>query len=87
MERAHVPGGASADGVGAGYDVSQPYLLPPVCQEVSDPLSGGGWHRDLVMFGLKLREDGVERQAEVHKQNPCVCPCGVEVMQHVDVTP
>ncbi len=31
-----------------GCDFPQPHLLPPVFQEMCDPLTGGGWHSELV---------------------------------------
>ncbi len=48
--------------LGAGCDAPQPHLLPPVCQEVCDPLTGGGWHSELGEFGAEdVWDDGVER--------------------------
>ncbi len=50
--RAHTP---------AGCDAPQPHLLPPVCQEVCDPLTGGGWHSKLGEFGVEdVWDDSVE---------------------------
>ncbi len=46
MGRAHIPEGApSTDCPGAGCNFPQPLLLPPVCQEVCDPLIGGSWDK------------------------------------------
>ncbi len=40
-------------------------------QQLCDPLTGGGCHIELDEFGAEdVRDDGVERRAEVHKQNP-----------------
>ncbi len=40
----------------------------PVCQEAGDPLTDGGGHRERCQFVWeKVRHDGIEGQAEVHK--------------------
>ena len=46
-----------------------------------DPLTGGGWHSELGEPLVEdLGDDGVTRHPEVHNQDPCVGPWGVEVM-------
>lgn len=45
---------AGANGLCVGCDALQPHLLLPVCQEDSDPLTGGGRHSKL---GELLVED------------------------------
>jgi len=54
--------GAGAYSPCAGWEFSQPQLLRPVCWEVGDPVTGGGWHWELGELKLRyLRYDGVER--------------------------
>ncbi len=75
---------ASADCPGAGCNAPQPHLLPPVCREVCDLLAGGGWQSVRGEFGVEdVWDDGVECRAEVHKQDPRICPWGVKVLQDV----
>ncbi len=58
--------------------------LLPVCQEAGDPLTDGGGHRELCQFILKgVRDDGVESGAEVHKQDPCISPWFVQMLEDV----
>ena len=60
--------------------VWQHFLLLLICQEVRNPLTGGGWHSELGEFGEEdFWHDDVERRAEVHKRRPW----GVEVLQDV----
>lgn len=73
--------GASADCLCAGCYFLQPHLLYHVYQEVCYPLTGGGWHSELG--AEDFRDDCVERLAEVHKQDPRQCLCGVERLQDV----
>lgn len=47
--------------------ISQPHLLPPVYQEVSDSLTEGSWHSSEGRTS--------EHWAEAYKLDPCVCSC------------
>lgn len=68
-------------------DVSFPSLTScclPACQEAGDPLTDGGGYRELCEFILKgVRDDGVESRAEVHKQDPCISPWFVQMLEDV----
>nr|XP_054592317.1 uncharacterized protein LOC129157154 [Nothobranchius furzeri] len=71
-----------ANCLSGGDILPQPHTLPSVRQEVSDPPAGGvGYvkHGELVLE--QSREDGVERRAEVHKQDPSVGSQRVQVLQ------
>ncbi|XP_070410556.1 uncharacterized protein [Nothobranchius furzeri] len=71
-----------ANYLNGGTILPQPHALPSVRQEVSDPPAGGVEYverRELVLE--QSREDGVERRAEVHKQDPGVGSGGVQVLQ------
>ncbi len=60
--------GASSDGESSGGEFAQPNYLLPVCQEADDPLTDGGGHRELCEFVWeKVRHDGIEGRADVHK--------------------
>ena len=59
-------------------------MLLPVNQEADDPLTGGDRHFELGELLIKdFRDNGVERRAEVHKQDPGIRPWVVEVVQYV----
>ncbi len=61
---------------------TQLHMLPPVRQEVCDPPAGGVRHvqlRELVL--QQSRDDGVEGRAEVHKQDPGIGSCRVQVLE------
>lgn len=48
-------------------------LLPSVCQESCDPLTGGSWHNELTELRMEdFWDDAVECQVEDHKQDPCI---------------
>lgn len=57
-------------------------MLPPVCQEVSDPPVEGVGHVQLGQLVLERSlVYGVKHRAEVHKQDPGVGSRGVQVLQ------
>jgi len=82
--------GTGADGPGVREVFPQPHVLLPVRQEVCDPPAGGVGHVQLGELVLQQsRDDGVEGGAEVHKQDPSVGSCCVQVLEeevkgHVD---
>ncbi len=81
MGRAHTTRVDSADCPGVGCDIPQLHLLPPVSQEVCDPPTGGAWYSELGEFGGEdVWDDGVKQQAEVSKQDLCICPWGDKVL-------
>ncbi len=74
--------GTGADGPRVRDMFSQLYKLPPVRQEVCDPPTGGVRHVQLGELVLQQsRDDGVESRAEVHKQDPGIGSCGVQVLE------
>lgn len=84
MGKGHTFGG----GTGAGSlrvrcDTPQSHLLPPVGQEAGDTLTGGGGPCELGdLMVEEFRGNGVQCRAEVHKQDPSICPWGLEVTLH-----
>lgn len=71
-----------ADGERVRDILPKPHALPLVRQDVSDPPAGGVRHIELEELVLEQsREDGVERRAEVHKQDPGVGSRGVQMRQ------
>ncbi len=56
----------------------------PVCQEDVDPPTEGDGYRELNQFILKcVWDDGVESGVEVHKQDPCIGPWFVQMLEDV----
>ena len=74
--------GTGADGPGVRDKFPQLHLLPPVGQEVCDPPAGGVRHAQLGELVLQQsRDDGVEGRAEIHKQDPGIGSCGVQMLK------
>lgn len=84
----------SAECVDAGHEFFQTQLLPPGCQEVGDPLAGGGdWSSDVSEFTVEdVWDDSVEHWTKVHKQDPIASESALwvvtvfqyELQSHVD---
>lgn len=68
-------GGARACCSGVRCNAPQPRLLPPVSQETGDPLTGRVRHSELGELAVEeFNSDGVQRRAEVQKQDLSVSP-------------
>ena len=67
-------GGTGADGLRVRDIFPQLHVLSPVRQKVCDPLAGG------VRLS-ELGELSVKRRAEVHKQDPGVGSCRVQMLE------
>ena len=63
---------------------SQFHMMLPLRQEVCNPPAGGVRHTQLGELLLKQsRDDCVESRAEIHKQDPGVGACGIQVLEDV----
>ncbi|XP_056147469.1 zinc finger protein 511 [Lampris incognitus] len=60
-----------------------PATSAPVEREAGDPWTNGGGYSELGEFGEDFWNGGVERRAEVYKQDPCICHWVVKVFQDV----
>ncbi|XP_076606379.1 uncharacterized protein LOC143332620 [Chaetodon auriga] len=75
-------GGSSADGLCVGDVFPQLHALFPVRQEVCNPPASGVRHAQLGELLLKQSwGDGVEGRPEIHKQDPSIGSCRVQVLE------